>query len=106
MTGNVFQHHNRIIDQHADAQRQPTEGHDVQGQAAEGHQGKGEENRHRNRAADDQGAAQIAQKQVHHQHRQQRAADHGGAGVTQRMAHIKRLIADRIQADIIGDQVL
>ena len=71
----VLQHDDRRIDDHADAERQTAEGHRVQREAAEVEQRERADHRHRNRRADDQRRAEVAQEREDDQHDED-AADH------------------------------
>ena len=41
----VFAHHNRIVNQHADGQREPQQGHEIEGEAAQPHGNEGRNDR-------------------------------------------------------------
>ena len=83
MAHDVFHLHNRIIDQHADHQRQRQQCHHVDGKAQIGHANECRNDRQRQRHSRDKGRPPIAQKQPHHQHRQNSAfvQQHHGAAV-------------------------
>jgi hypothetical protein len=67
----VLEYHDRGVDDHADAERQAAEGHRVEREAAEVEQREGADDRHRNRRADDERRAEVAQEREddqHHEH--------------------------------------
>ena len=59
----VLEHHDRGVDHHPDAERQPAERHRVQRQAAEVEQRERADHRDRNRGADDERRAEIPQEE-------------------------------------------
>ena len=74
----ALEHDDRVVDQHADRERDAAQRHDVERQVERVHQHERAEHRDRDRDAGDQGGARIAQEQVQHQDREQ-AADQRGA---------------------------
>ena len=77
MPCHVFQHHNSVIYQHTDTDRETAQGHDIERQVAQRHNDKSNQNGERNRQTNDEGAAYITEKQVDHQHRKQGTGDNG-----------------------------
>jgi hypothetical protein len=71
----VLQHDNRRVYDHADAQREAAKGHRVEGVAAEVEQCEGADHRYRDRRADDERGAEVAQEGEDDQHDED-AADH------------------------------
>ena len=104
MAVDVLQHHDGAVHQHADAQRQAAQGHDVEGEVAGRHQGDGDQDGDGDGAADHQGAPEAAQEQPHHQHRQRGAAEGRRRGVAQRAADVARLVVDRGDLHRFRDQ--
>ena len=64
----VLEHHDRGVDDHADAEGEAAERHRVQREAAEVEQRERADDRHRNRRADDQRRAEVAQEREDDQH--------------------------------------
>ena len=106
VAGYVLEHDDSAVHQHAHAQRQPAQGHDVEAQTSQLHENKADKNRHRNCRADNQRIAPAAEKQPHHQHRQQRSGKHRPGRVTQGITHIYRLIRHLVDAHIGIDQLV
>ena len=71
-----FQHDDRVVHQHPDAQREATEGHDVQRGSGLVHHEEGGHDGDRDRNADDQGAAEVLEEEEQHQDGEE-AADQG-----------------------------
>ena len=71
----VLEHDDRGVDDHADAERQTAEGHRVQREAAEVEQRERADDRDRDRRADDQRRAEVAQEREDDQHDQDAADD-------------------------------
>ncbi len=92
MTLNVFQFHDGVVHQPADAQRQPAHREDIQRLVAEIEDDKGHENRQRNGDGDDQRAGQVPQKQQNDRRREQRAMEGLLDEVFDRLPDIDRLI--------------
>ncbi|MPM34588.1 hypothetical protein SDC9_81174 [bioreactor metagenome] len=86
--GDIFQHHDGVVDQHSDAEGKAAEGHYVERIAAEIDQHEGGDHRERNADRDDQCAAQIAEEEKEHQHRQQAAVERGVGDVFDRLLNV------------------
>ena len=97
----VLHLHGGVVDQHADGQRQPSEGHHVERLAGEAQSDDGREDGERDGGADDHHAAPAAQEQPDHQRHQQAAITPSAA---RRMAasHEDRLIGVDAQLDSLG----
>ena len=80
----VFEDHDGVVDQHAQAQRQAAEGHDVQGVAGEIHEPEGRDDAEGNGDGDQQGRTDALQKEKEHEHRQQPAPERPGLNVRDR----------------------
>src|SRR4029079_4596674 len=76
VTERVFQHHNRRVDNHADAERQPSERHRVERETAEVEQREGADHRNRNRGADNQRRSEVPQEQEDDQDNENRTDHH------------------------------
>ena len=97
----VLEHHDRGIDDHADAECQPAEGQGVQGVAAEVEQRERADHRDRNRRADDQRRLDVAQEQEDDRHDQQ-AAQHGVFGhAADGAVNELRLVVKHLQLDAV-----
>jgi hypothetical protein len=88
----VFAHHDRVVDQQADAQRQRHQGQEIEREAEELHRDEAGHHRDRQRQAGDDGAAPRVQEQEHDQHGQQRAFDDGALDVVELALHARRLV--------------
>ena len=77
----ILQDHDRIIHQHAHAQGQPAQGHQVQGEPVEIHERESGHHRYGYGGGDDGCAGDIAQEQKQHKYRQSAAIEHRGAHV-------------------------
>ncbi len=82
----VLQHHDRVVHQHADRERDAAERHDVERQVEHVHHEEGADHRHRDREAGDEGGAGVAQEQVQDQDCQQAADQRGLAHLADRRA--------------------
>jgi len=97
---NVLEHDDGVVHQHADAQRQATQRHDVQRQVIEVQQGEGRDDGNGNRGGDDDGASNVAQEQQQDDDGQQ-AAVHGRAShIADRILDVLRRINDRDDPDL------
>jgi hypothetical protein len=65
------------IDEHADAEGEAAEGHDIEGDAEEVERGESDEQGHGDADADDGGGLEVAEEEVEHEDGQE-AADDGG----------------------------
>jgi hypothetical protein len=83
----VLEHHDRVVEQQAGAQREAAERHDVQRQVADAHHDERREDRQRDRHADDEGLAERPQEHEHHEH-----GEHGAD--QRRVAHRVQRVAD------------
>ena len=100
----VLEHDDGVVDQHADAEREPAQRHQVERQPAERHDDEGDHDRDRDRAADDQRAAHAAEERVDHQHRQHRAGERRGRRVVERLAHVDGLVGDLVDLHVLRHQ--
>ena len=75
VAGDVLQHHDGVVHQHAHRQGDAAEAHDVQGDVEGVHQHEGGQHRDRDGHGDDQGAAHVLQEEVEHDHREEGADD-------------------------------
>ena len=91
-----------VVDQHADRQRQPAQGHDVDGVAGELEPDDRREDRQRDRRADDHHAAPAAQEQADHQRHQQRRDDRLAHDAADGAAHEQRLVEVDLQLEAVG----
>src|SRR5687767_4408164 len=69
----VLEHDDGGVDNHADAERQPAEGHRVERKSAEVEQGERSDDRHWNRRADDERRSEIAQEREDDEHNEHAA---------------------------------
>ena len=77
MAGDVLHHHDGIVHQHARAQGQPAQGHDVEREVVEVHQVEGGDDGDRDGQADHGGDPDPAQEHVEHHHGQEDADQPG-----------------------------
>ena len=92
----VLQDHDRIVDQHADRERDAAERHDVERQVEHVHHDEGADHRHRDREAGNEGRAGVAQEQVEDQDREQAADQRGLAHLADRRGNELRLVVDEL----------
>ena len=100
----ILQHHDGVVDQHADAQRQTPERHDVEGQLAQSHQHEGGEHCQRDGQADDQCLAQRLQEHQHHDHREDGPEQRGIAHRVDRVTDEAGLVLDHPVFDVARDK--
>ena len=85
-----LQHHDGVVDEHSNSQRQPSERHDVERNIEAVHEQERRHHRERNRRGDDGRAAEIAQEQEQNADGE-KAADHG------RIAHFLDRLLDEMR---------
>ena len=66
----AFDHHNGVVDQHPDPQRQASQRHDVERDVEQAHRGEGGDYRDRDRQPHDHRAAHIVEEEEQYDHRQ------------------------------------
>ncbi len=98
MAIDVLENDDRVVHEHADAEREPAEGDDVQREAAEIHEPEGGDDRDRYRGRDDERARDVAQKQEQDEDREQPPDENRGPHVADRFLDIDGGVDD-------GDQV-
>ena len=96
MANNVFTHHDGIVNQQTNAQRQGHEGHHVDGKAKQAHEQKSANHCNRQSQPRDDGRAPRVQEQKHDQYRQQSAFDEGFLHVIDRHANGSRAVKNRL----------
>ena len=87
MANNVFTHHDSVVNQQTDAQRQGHESHHVDGKAKQAHEQKSANHCNGQSQPRDDGRAPRVQEQKHNQYRQQSAFDEGFLHVIDRHAN-------------------
>jgi len=95
--GDGLEHDDGVVHQHADAQGQPTEGHEVQGHVELVEQDERRDHREGNRHGDDEGRAHVAQEQVQHDHGQQAADERGVTHLADGLGDEHRLVEQDVQ---------
>ena len=106
MAHDVFPHHDRVVDQETDAQRQRHQRNHVDGEAEHVHEEEGADQRHRQRESGDDGGTPRIEEEEDDQYRQHRAFDQRAAHVFHADTDLARTVADHIQlyARILGLQ--
>ena len=94
VTRDVLDHHDRIIDDETDGDRQPHQRHVVEAVAKQIHDRERRDQRHRNGEARDQRRARIAQEGEDHQHDEDDGDQHGDLNAVHRCADGLRPVAD------------
>ncbi len=100
----VLQHHNRVVHQHAHAQRQPAQRHDVEREVGEAHEHEGGQHRERNGQSDDERLPERLQEHQHHYHREDRAQQRGVAHRVDRVPDEPGLVLDHPVLDVARDK--
>lgn len=100
--GDVFEHHDGVVHQHADAEGEAAKRHDIQCITAEINQCECRDDRHRNADADHHRAAQIAQEEEENHHRQQSAGHRGIGHPGDGAFDVVGRIDDRLQQNLVG----
>ena len=90
------------VDQHPDAQREPSEGHDVEADAEEVERGEGDQDRDRDRNRDDRGRPDVSQEQKEHDDREQTAEDGRVADLVDAVLDEDRPIGDQGETHAFG----
>ena len=98
----VLAHHDRVVDQQADRQRQRHQGHGVERHAREVHDDERGDDRDGQREAGDHGRAPRVQEAEHDQDGQQRADHQGLLDVAHRLADRDRSVPDDLDAGALG----
>src|SRR5713226_7817596 len=101
MARDVLKHHNGLVDQQTDGQRQSTQRDRVQALAAKIESDASSHNRERQRKQDNKHGAHAAQKNEHHDGGESRAQDAFLDQIADRFAHVNRLIHHHIQLDTL-----
>ena len=103
-TVDVFNDDNRVVDQHADAQRQTGQRQDIEGNAGEIHQHNGKQHAQRHTDGHDDGRAQVLQKQRQYDDGQHCALDQVGQHAVDDELDIVALVHDgrQVQALVFG----
>jgi len=98
-------HHDRVIDDQADRDREAAERHEIQRDAEQPHQRERAEQRDRHRQGGDQTGADIAQRERDDDQRQRDADQDRIAHALQRFVDELGLVVDGCQLDIRGERV-
>ena len=107
-TVDVLDDNDRVIHQHADAQRQARQTEDIEGDAGEIHHHDGKQHAQRHRDGDDQRWAQVLQEQCQHQNGQHGAFHQVGQHALDDHADVVALVHDggQVQAVLAVHQSL
>ena len=105
MDGDGLQHDDAVVHQHADAQGQSTQGHQVQADPAQIERREGADDAAGDGGGDDGGAAQIPQEQEEHRHGQQAAQLGGADQVVDGLLDEAGLIVQQGPTDAFGEAV-
>ena len=97
MAHDVFAHHDRIVDQQPDTERQRHQRDHVDGEAEQVHEEEGADDGNRQRQPGNHGGAPRVEKQEHDQHRQHRAFNQRFANICDRHANRARGIGDQFK---------
>ncbi len=87
-----LEHHDRVVDEHADPEGESAEGHHVEGDVEDPHQQEGDGHRDRDREGDDSGREEVAQEEVEDEGGEERAEERARAHVRHRLLDVARLI--------------
>ena len=96
----VFPHHDGVVDQQPDGQRQAHQRQDVQREAQGAHDDEGADHRHGQRQAGDHRAAPAVEEEEDDEDREQAAQQQRGLNVLDRLANEGRAVHDHAQADV------
>ena len=104
----VFKHDNRVIHDHADAQRNTAERHHVKRDVKYIHNQEGEQDATRHRDRNRDRCANVAQEHDQHDRREQHAHPDVGHGVVHRHIDVIRLVHDQIPVErlVFGGQAV
>ena len=106
MPGDVLQHHNRVIDEHPDAQGDTAQRHDVQRDIVPVHEIERRDDRHRNRHTDDDCRFQIPKKDEENHNGQQSTDNRGIGHIVDRLPDERRLIVDLFNLQPLGEHLV
>ncbi len=106
MPVDVLDRHRRLVDEDADGERQPAQGHDVERLAERPQRGDRAEHRQRYGRGNDQGRAKAAEKEQDHQAGQCRGDDALAGHAADRGLNEERLIRDLSDLKVAGQDSL
>ena len=89
---NVLAHHDGVVNENADGQRQSQQGHRVERETERPHRNEAGQHRHRQRQPGNHRRAPRVEKQEHHQHRKHRPFNQGTLHVGHRVFHARALV--------------
>ncbi|MEN9813389.1 MAG: hypothetical protein RL479_2075, partial [Verrucomicrobiota bacterium] len=98
----ALEHYNRVIDQVAHPEREPTQRDDIERDPRKVHRRERREDRDRDRQADDQRLRQVPQEQVQDDHRDQAALHRVAPHLVDRVLDEDRLVGEHLQRDAPG----
>ena len=99
---NALQHHDGIIDQHPNTEREPAQGHDIEGHAKNVHRREGRHDRNGDGQAHDCGMRWVAEKNVQDQNRQPTAQQRGLLDLVHRRFDERGLIGQQFHGHAFG----
>ncbi len=103
---NVFHHHDRAIDHHADADGEPAERHEIRAQPVPFHHDEGEERGQRQDERDDERAAHIGQQHDEDDEDEDRAFGKRFGDGVDRLLHQIGAVVERHQLDAFRQRLL
>ena len=99
----VFEHHDGVVDEHADAEREAAERHDVQRESAEVDEREGGDDGERDADGDDERAADVAEEDEEDQDCEEAAGDGGVRHVVDGALDVLGLVGDGDDVEAAGE---